>query len=194
MTKQKLAKIISYVSGMHTWLPFLLLVTIFKTGLSADQIKILLPSLFLINVSVPIGYTFIAKKLGKVSAWDLPKREERHTFLLVCLACAAVSIFLIYLFGNRLLFNLNIILIILVLIIVVITRFWKISLHTSMNTAASLVINYLFNWQLPILYLTIPLTAWARYTLGSHDIKQLIAGIVIPVTFILIAFTYLGYI
>lgn len=194
MEKQKIAKLVSYALGMHVWFPVLLVVSMFKTGLSPRQIQILFPSLFFLDVVIPIAYIGIALKLGKISEWDVPKREERHGFMILVFFLGLISMAFIFFFGNKLLFNLNIILLALLFMMLLITRFWKISLHASLSTAGSIVVNFLFGWQLPILYLSIPLVLWARFVLGRHDVKQLVAGVFLTAIFIIGAFRYFGYI
>lgn len=57
-------------------------------------------------------------------------------------------------------------------IISVVTSFWKISLHTSMNTVGSILLNLLFGWNLPVIYLVVPIVLWARITLKRHTFIQ----------------------
>lgn len=179
MSKQKLAKLLSIVLGPHLWLPVLTLSTIFRTNLTHSQINILLPTLLILQVLLPSIYIYLALKFNKISAWDFPKKEERYPFLLIILMSSLVSLALIFKFGNDLLFNLNLIIFSLTIIISVTTYFWKISVHTSLNTAGSILINFLYDGKFPLIYLTIPAIFWARYNLERHNLGQLLAGVII---------------
>lgn len=194
MRHKSLAEITSRVLGMHTWFPVILVVALLRTGLTIQQIKILFPSLLFLQVLLPILFLYFIVKHGRVSSWDLPKREERHHFLLFILLCSLVSIVLVYFFGSILLFRLSLSGLILVMLAIAITRFWKISLHASLNTAAAIVVNFLFNWELPFLYLLIPIVVWARYTLGRHTMGELMGGLLLSAGFVLGAFKLLRYI
>lgn len=190
---EKLAEVLSVVLGPHVWLPVLLVVSLFKTGLRAEQIYILLPSLFLLQVIVPLAYIQIALKLGKISAWDMPKIKERFIFLVVTLIFYLIALIFIYHFGNRLLLTLSLVMLGLMMVMVVTTHFWKISLHTGMNTVGSIIINFLFNWSFPWVLLTIPLIFWARLKLKRHNIYQLLAGVLVNGVILLGLFHLLGY-
>src|SRR5258708_411972 len=82
----------------------------------------------------------------------------------------------IYFYGNKLLFDLNLITILILVVVGVITRFWKISFHASLITGTVILTNFLFNWSLPFLYLLIPVVLWARFVLKHHNLNQLLAG------------------
>jgi len=193
VSKKVVAKAISVVLGPHVWLPTLLLVFIFRTGLDSYQIKILFPSIFILLVFVPIAYLYLAPKLKWAKAWDLPERKERIPFFIVVTICTLLSALLVYYFGNQLLFTLISILFILMLVNFFITYFWKISLHAGLNTAGSILVNFLFGWQLPVLYITIPVIFWARVFLSKHTKNQLLAGIAVNSVFLILIFYFLGY-
>lgn len=191
MHSKKLAEIISIILGPHFWLPLLLVVFFTKTQLTSEQIKILLPTMLIFQVIVPISYIFIALKLKKVSAWDLPIKEERYFILSLMFISYLITLLMTYVYGNLLIFHLNLILFILLTITSFITYFWKISIHAILNTFGAIFINFLFNWQFPIIYLVIPIIIWARYKLGRHDFKQLLAGIILGIFVVWEAFCIL---
>lgn len=142
---------------------------------------------------VPFVYIYIALKLGIVSAWDLPKRQERYILLIVYFVSSLISLALVKIIGNEFLFNLNLIFLALTVSISLITIFWKISIHTSVNTAGAILLNFLFGWQLPWLYLIIPIVFWSRYKLKRHTFMQLLAGITLSATVVLGGLFYFGY-
>lgn len=192
MITQRLARIISVILG-PLWLPLLLVAVLLRSGLSKNQLYILFPLLLLFQVVIPVAYLYLAVHFKKASSWDLPKREERYLFLAVSLVSYLISVVLIYFLANQFIFRLSLILIALLIIISVITYFWKISLHASMNTVGSILLNLLFGWSLPILYLVIPTIFWARLTLKRHSVAQLIGGTLVGGAFTLLALKYFGY-
>lgn len=169
----KLAKVLSIIFGPQLWLPLLLLVVIFKTGLSSHQIQILLPVIFVFQVLTPLAYLHLSPRLGLSKAWDLPKRADRYLFLLITGLGLLISAWFVYSYGNLLLIHLGLIVIVIMLITFLITLFWKISLHMSLMVCGCLIISYLFNWNLGFIYLAIPVIFWARLRLKSHTFSQL---------------------
>lgn len=193
MNKKKVAEILSIILGPQIWIPFLFFLIIFKSGLSRYQINILLPLLLLLVVIIPLGYLFIAPKVGWASKWDLPKRKERYPFFAITLITSLISLWLIYTLGTELLFNLSILFLIMLLIAMTVTYFWQISLHVTLNVFGALITNYLFNWNLPILYVVVPVIMWARFLLKRHTLVQLTAPILINTALAIIGLKYFGY-
>lgn len=176
MSPNKFAEFISEIIGPLLWMPLLLLLLIFKTGLSKDQIIVLFPLLIFLLVIIPFAYLFVALKLKWVDKWDLPKREERRPMLVILFVCSLISLELINHLGNKLMFDLYILLITTGFITSVITIFWKISIHMVLDTTVIFFINYLFGWHLWPIFILIPLVAWARLRLRRHTPAQLLAG------------------
>lgn len=174
-------------------MPFLFFLMIFRSGLSRYQINILLPLLLLLVVIIPLGYLYIAPKLGWATKWDLPKRKERYPFFAITLTTSLISLWLIFTLGTKLLFNLSILFLIMLLIAMTVTYFWQISLHVTLNVFGSLITNFLFGWNLPVLYLTIPVIIWARFLLKRHTLLQLTLPILINTAIAVIGLEYFGY-
>lgn len=194
MTKQKLAEIISIVLGPHVLLPVLVVCILFRTGLGKNQIILLAPVLFGLQVLLPIGYMYFAVKFKKAVSWDLPNLKERQPFMLMVFAAFLISFTFAYFFGNKLSLQIGVIFIITAAAMAIIGKFWKISLHSGLNTAAAILINFLFSWKLPWLYLIIPIVIWARYVRGRHNLPQLIGGVVVSAAIALSSLRLFGYI
>jgi hypothetical protein len=188
---QKLANWLSILLGPHTWLPLLFLILIFKTNLSQQELKIILPTVLIFQVIIPLLYLILAPKLNWVEKWDMEKTEERKPFLFLLIILSLLTSTIICFFGNLLLLKLNITLLSLILVLSIITLFWKVSLHVSINTASAIIINYLYNWELPWLYIIIPLTFWSRLKLKKHSLNQLLAGFALTTLIILIGLSLL---
>ena len=193
MNLEKLARFLSLFLGPPVWFSILIVAALFKSGISNQNLNILLGSLFILLIIIPIGYIYVAVTMGKVTAWDLPKRQERYKFLVLIGINSLISIILIYFLGNQFLFNLGLILILLLLIISLITLFWKISFHSSMGVTGVILLNFLFGWKLYFLYLAILLIFWSRLKLKRHNLYQLSAGVLVSGFIILVSLIYLGY-
>lgn len=191
MKKEKLANIISIILGPQVWAPLIFLVGFSHSGINNYNSYLLLPSILVLQVFLPLAYLYLAPKVGLATSWDLPKREERYPFLGLVFITSLISLYLIHQFGDQFLFNLFLLFFILLSVVFVITLYWKISLHTYLNTFGVIFINYLFDWKLPFLFLTIPIVFWARLTLKKHTILQLLAGILISLGFMLLGFQFL---
>jgi len=187
-----LAQILSVILGPQVWLPLIFILVIMHTEYSLRNWQIVLPLLFVLQIVVPLAVPYIAYKLGKISDWDIPERKDRPKFLVVSIISWVLSLFIIYYLGNKLLFDLNITMFLLLLVLSVIMLFWKISIHASLNTVGALLINFLYGWQLPILYLSIPLVVWARLILKRHTWGQLSAGVIVSTLIFLGSLKALG--
>ncbi len=186
-----IAKILSFILGPQIWLPLLIFIFIFYTKLPVNQKTILMPALLLFLVIIPFFAMVIAYKLGKITDLDLTKREERIKPVMIMFFCFLSGWGSVFLFGNRLLLNLYSLFFILFVINGIITLFWKISFHMTVNIAGTILVNYLFGWRFPWLYLSIPLIFWARYILKKHTISQLVSAAVLNSTII---FFYLRFV
>lgn len=193
MSRENLARYISFILGPQVWFPVLLILFTFYTGLTRQQIFLLFPLLIFFQVIVPftVLYWFIRTK--RVADWDIRKREERYKILPIFILSTFVAVVMAYYLSNSLFFNLYMILWITALVGVAITYKWKISLHMILNTAAVILVNFLFDWKLPVLYFLIPLIAWARYTNKHHTLWQIIAGIIVSASIVVVMLQFFGY-
>jgi hypothetical protein len=194
MSVRRLADLISIILGPHVWLPVLFFLIIFNSGLNSHQLRIIFPTVLFLQVIIPVSYIVFAPKLGWTEKWDMEKIEERKPFLVMLLVLSLISFLIIYLFGNQKLFNLSLTFLLLLVVILAISRYWKVSLHTSLNTAASIIINFLFNWRVPFLYIIIPIIFWARVKLRKHDMPQLVTGILVSGAVLLAGLAFFNYI
>lgn len=169
------AKTLSYILSLG-WIPVLFFAVIFKTNLNFNQIKILLPSLLIFTVVIPaVFWAFFVQEFN-IKSWDLDKREERYKVIGVLVVSWIISLVLVYFFGNRLIFDLLLMSVLVAIIDYVINFFYKVSLHASLTTSAVLLLNYFFSFNLPFLYILIPLVFWSRLKLKKHTIGQLLLG------------------
>ena len=183
------AQLLSLFLGAFFW-PISIFIIILKSGLPPNKQIILFPLLLLCQVGIPFGYIYIAYKRKIISDLDISKREERYKALFATFISLLVSLFLTYFFGNQLLFQLGLLFVLILIINGFITLFWKISLHMTLNIVASIIIDYLFHWKLPMIFISIPLIFWSRLVLKKHTVWQLLAAFLLngAVTVIFIRF------
>ncbi len=192
MNKIKLTKLISYLTGPEVWFSILLITIIFKSGLTSNQIYILLPLLLIFQILIPLGTFHYFIKTKRVSGWHLDFKEDRLKLAPVGIFAIIAGLIITFFFGNVIIFDLAIISYIVVLVIGYINKYWKISIHATISTLSTLLINYLFNWKLPELFLLIPIVFWARYTLKKHDLPQLLGGFIITGIIVLVGLYLFG--
>ncbi len=167
---------ISVILGPHVWAPVLIFFTVLKSGLNPGRMALSFLILLVFQFLVPLGFVYYLRWTGQTKRWDVPELGVRFKAILVGLASISLSLVWVYFFGNFFLFKMTWLLIILGVVSAGITKFWKISLHSGINAAGSVVLNFLFGGSLPWLYLSIPLVFLARRKLKRHSWTQLIAG------------------
>lgn len=176
---KSLSFLISRVFDFYFWFPVLLFITVFNSGLSSQQLKILLPILLVLEVIVPISLFSLVLAKRKVSDIDVTKRQERHrlfaSLTLILFVASLVSFFL----GNMLFFILQLISLVSALSMFLITLQFKISGHMLMNTGSIFIINYLFDWKLIWLFLLVPLVGFARIYLKKHTLIEVVTGMIL---------------
>lgn len=191
---ETLAKWLSILLGPHIWLPILFFLIIFNSGLTKSQLIIIFPSIFILEVIIPIGYLLLGPKLRLTRKWDMESIKERKPFLYMVLVLSLISLGLIYFFGNKLLLNLSIIFLVSLIMLLFVTRFWKISLHVGLNVLAAVMINFIFGRRIPALYLVIPIIFWARWRLKRHSLAQLFAGFLVTLAVLFGGLAFFRYI
>lgn len=177
--KKQLAKVISIMLGPIFLWPITLYIIVLNTGLTSRNYKIISSALFFLLIVAPFLYIYFLYKKKLISDLDVTKRQQRVKPLALVFGALVASLLLIYLFGTKLLLHLFIIILILFFINFIITLFWKISLHMALDVTSSIIINYLFAWRLPILYLFIPFVFWSRLYLKKHDVWQLLVSFIL---------------
>lgn len=162
-------------------MPILLILLLLKTGLNNTQLSILLPGLAILLLVIPFTYLHLALKMGWISKWDIPKREERRPIIVIFIVCSLVSLFLINKFGTKMLLDLFILLLTTGFIASLITVFWKVSIHMVLDTTGILLTNFLLGWHFWPLFILIPVVAWARLRLRRHTPAQILAGVFLSI-------------
>ena len=182
MSKERIATIISFVFDPLIEGPVLFVLLFLKSTASFW----LLPVIILTNAILPTLFMIYGLRRGFISDWETTNRRERHRLNLFCLLSTIFSLCLVYLFGDAFLLKLFLVLVTLLSIYTLITFFWKISGHMAANTAFVLLTNLFFGWRFWWLFILLPLVGWARLVRHKHDIWQVLGGIILSSSVILL--------
>lgn len=173
MNKDKLARIFSEMfNGFAT----MILTPVIAITVSPFEIwkKVLYSLIYLF---IPLTTYLILRRLGKVSDYELTKREERPIYFTILSLVFGIMYFVLRKYNLEILNNTSLCIFIVTSTITVITFFWKISGHMTYSTLLFLTLLYIFNspWIL-LLFLFTPFIAWSRIQLKKHTLAQVIVG------------------
>lgn len=191
MKKNLLAKYVSIFTSPYLIGPVFGLLIIWFYTTTLKQFFVFGGLFFLCIVLVPAVYILYQVFVGKISDAHVAQRAERNTPFLVTLISSFVLI-VIYkilevpnvLFLMIILFTVN------SLLLYLITKFWKISIHSAVFFGSILMLSLFINKYFLFLIFVMPLIIWARNKSGSHTIAQgvvaaLVVGVVSLATFYL---------
>lgn len=179
MSKDLLAAVVSRMFSLPVLLFFALVLILFKTNITPDQLKRLVPLLAITYLFIPgLFFTFALSK-GWVTDIDVRNRRERLIPYTVGIFSMTIGIGLTRFWSSHLVFNLLLIVYLLSVALTMTTFFWKISVHAAINTAFYLLINYLYTWRFWWLFPLIFLVLWARWYGKNHGVSQLLGGVLL---------------
>ena len=179
--KEKLAKIISSVFDPRITVPLLFLSIIFKGNLISKQIEINLFLVLLIDIIFPNVVWYLFFKEGLVSSWEIDKLKERFGFMFTVSVLGLGGISLFYFFGSRLIFKFHLILLTAFFLATIVSKKFKISIHTLVDTTVFFLLIFLSLRFWPIIFL-LPFIAWSRYVRHKHTPTQLLGGFLLGLT------------
>lgn len=168
------SRIISRVF-LGNWLLILIVVGLFRTGPTKAPVEILLPLFFILISLISVAFNILKRK-GKISDWDITKREERHIYFSVICGVTLLGTIFSYFLVNFEYFVLNLVLFILAITLILFTFVFKISAHLILNVGSVFLLNYLFDWKLLWLFAIVPAVAFARIYLRKHTLFQVLSG------------------
>lgn len=193
LKRDHIAKWTSRALDPSVWWPIVLVAMIFNTGLSAHQVKLLLPIMLCVELALPVIFLIWSLKTKRISDWEMTRIEERRDFFLFVVLVHAISLVLLAALANEELFNLRLILYIIEVFGTYITFFWKISAHAAVNTTGVLILVHLFGWWLWPLFLLVPVVAWSRWEQEKHTPLQLLGGTFLTLGYLLFTFWLFGW-
>ncbi len=126
---------------------------------------------------VPLTYIALGRRLGLVSGFDLPRREERAPFIAVNLIGNLMGYFLLRaLNAPASLSALLLVYVALGVTMMTISSFWKISLHAGGVGGFAAFLTWVFGLPWAWTFFALPLIGWARVHRKRHNWVQVTAG------------------
>lgn len=174
-----LAEAVSIIFGVP-WIFMIGWALLFSSGLVKSQIIFMAVAFFILYFFVPSLYMLYSLKMGYIEDFDMTDRKDRYGILSVILVAHIMNLILAFLYMTPEFIEKLLIVAIVYTTIYVITFYWKISLHMSLNMIGITFINMATGWHYIWLYALIPLVAWSRLKLEKHTPAQLFWGSVIP--------------
>ena len=133
-------------------------------------------TLFIIT-GIPLAYILIGMEVGWVGDLELSRREDRPRFILVSLSSDLLAILVLTFWGGPSLLRVMVLTYLcLGITMFTISNFWKISLHMVGVGGFATALAFVFGKPAILLYLSLPVVAWARLRRRKHTPAQLIAG------------------
>jgi len=148
-------------------------------------------ALIAIGITIVIPVLYIAWKVhtGAISDFHIPIRSQRIRPMLLTVACAVLTWVILWLgHAPALLLSLITFGMIQAAILLLITLYWKISGHSAAIAGFALLAIRLWGPNLWPVLLLIPLVAWARVRIRRHTLAQTIAGALMGISYISLAF------
>lgn len=196
MDSKKLAFIISRILGPLPLLCVLWLVTAVKSGIGFWKALWVYPIILGISLGIPVIITSYLIASKRVSGIEWKNLNERKKYIPPLAAFAIISLNLLTFFlTNQTIFHLGIL---LSAIIATMIFFWaflnrKVSGHMTIAVITFAGINLFFQLKFLWLFVLLIPIYWARIVLDIHTKRQLIAGIIIPIVYIVIALILFGW-
>ncbi len=169
-----------------TCMPLLLFMTIFNAGLNQqDTIKSLL-IIFFLGFIPSVGFWIYLKLTKRISDWGISHREQRIQLGLFILFTALILTAIFFLLKFYTIVSLLTVILCGGIFFMLITKFWKISAHTTSVMLGWAFFIYLYGNQY-YWTLIIPLAVgWARIYRKNHTPVQSLAGMLLALLIFLI--------
>lgn len=138
--------------------------------------------LLVVDAVLPALYMIVELMRGKISDWDMTKKEERRGLYIFTVFCHFFMMLFAYFLGKIVLAKVLLVFWSLTLVFAIITYYWKISVHAGVNAAALAFFNHIWGWSnYWWLLLILLIVLWARVVIKKHSWAQVIAGSLLPI-------------
>lgn len=182
-----IAKIVSFIFYPLFTFPLIIAIGVREMVQPEMVTRVLLLALSLGIIPIVLFLVYLRAK-GKVSDWDIRKREERTPInvsglllgiiLILIMWQMKVGPFVRYLFA--LMTGMG--------VFTLITLKWKISGHSAGATLLSLLATYYYGIPALIAAITIVFVAWSRVRLNNHTWQQTVGGILLSACLFIVLF------
>jgi membrane-associated phospholipid phosphatase len=129
---------------------------------------------------LPMAFIVRGARLGRWDGHHVRNRDGRTVPLLLCLASTALGL-AILLFGHapRDVTALDVAMLVTLFACTIVTRWWKISLHSAVAGGAVATLVLLYGPFFLVLVPFVGLIGWSRVAVRDHTVAQVIAGALI---------------
>ena len=149
--------------------------------------------IFLFYVLAPAIYFVVRIRKGKVSDWDITKKEERKAIYQFSIASHLLGILAVFLLGQIFLVKLLMVLWVVSVVFMVVNIYWKISVHAGVNAFLMVLLNNFYGWKIfGGLMVVLLLVLWSRVYLRKHSITQVMAGALVAFILVELGMRMLG--
>ena len=126
----------------------------------------------LVMTGIPLAYLVIGKRQGWVSDFEMSQRVERPRFILVSLSSDVLALLRLTMLGApHTLRVMALTYLCLGVTMFTISNYWKISLHMVGVSGFSTALVFVFGAPALVAFLSLPLVAWARWTLIEDKVN-----------------------
>lgn len=133
--------------------------------------------LLVVDALLPAVYMVWGLKTGRISNWDIRKKEERRELYFLTVFAHLFGVVLAFLIGKYVLFKILLVFWSLAVVFAIVTYFWKISVHAGTNAALVAFCNHFYGWdRYWWLVGVLLLVLWARVEGKNHDWGQVLVG------------------
>jgi hypothetical protein len=175
LDRQRLAVFISYalIPPVPSAIAFTLLTLNFQ---HSNRFTVGLVALLFGSV-IPFFIMGLFRRLGKMTAYDAPIRQERTAPYFITVAFYFVGVVLLkmvdasfFVWGLMWCYAIN------TTILALVNLFWKVSAHVMGIAGPLVALGFVFGKYIVPVFLLVGLAAWARVTVKAHTVPQVIVG------------------
>ena len=191
---QTIAFVISRLLGPLPLLCLLWLVTAFKSGIGFWKAIWVYPLIFIVAIGVPFAIsTYILIRPGGPGI-EWPTIGSRRKLYPIFLFSGSLALVLAYFLTSPTIFHLSLLAGLIAALIYLITTLFKfkISVHTALASGVFWGINFLTHFKFWWLFFFLIPIVWSRYVLKVHNLSELLAGIILTNSLIIIAILLFG--
>jgi membrane-associated phospholipid phosphatase len=176
----RFANFISWVISPIVVAPVVYIIVV-MLGYGSDVKKMsYLMVLFFSSTLAPVLLISGLKKVGKISDYNIPFREQRFLPLLVLIAVNALGYeFMKQLHPPRLLTGILLFNAVNTVFILLVTLQWKISIHLFTLSSSVALLFMQFGVVALWLLLLVPILMWSRIILKAHNLMQTFVGAIV---------------
>lgn len=185
--RYRLARFISDLANPLLLQTLTITAAAYIAGIHEYELALIFISSFILLTLTPSIYVFFNASIGKFKNYDLPDRSSRiKTFIITFSSYLLFAVFLYLIIPQHFTYLIAILISIVLtsILAITITKFWKISMHTTSTSCAAgifVALSIYFDSSLALLLASgiiafLPIMIWSRVQLKIHTLQQTLAG------------------